>query len=91
MSLNRCQFFTSAAAAAAPPLTSPASVWSRACPHPQPSITETDTEGDGPTGAGGLRGGSVGGRKSHKQDLDTTPPSPAKREECSRHGGGKGC
>lgn len=37
-------FCTFAAAAAAPPLASPASVWSRAYNHPQPGITEKDRE-----------------------------------------------
>lgn len=40
-------FCTFAAAAAAPPLISPASVWSQAYTHPQPGITETEGEGGG--------------------------------------------
>lgn len=39
-------FCTFAAAAAAPPLTSPASVWSRAYSQPQPSITGRDRKGE---------------------------------------------
>ena len=37
-------FCTFAAAAAAPPLASPASVWTRAYTQPQPGITETERE-----------------------------------------------
>ncbi len=38
-------FCTFAAAAAAPPLVSPASDWSRAYTHPQPGITERERGG----------------------------------------------